>query len=327
MQEIIIEPQINTLKDKANFVLHLAASSAAFVAISHNLPPAVIGAVLCSSAAYQYICAKKGEKELLEQLPETPIKDLPNESKVLPRRIMEMSKALKILVPPFHLARSNQATACIVGFDKHTVLATTSLLEALTPPQEAAVVAHELGHKCSGHSQQKMFLLTFAEAAHYAGLFNYFMTAGAEASAIGLFAYFAARHILTKKASSNPDGQSKNGNTEFFSRLAMDLSILGVSALQGRGDVFVAWGAAKAITTVSHLIIAHKSRCDEFQADRIAAQLTDPEDLISALQKIDPKAFRDESKSNRLSALFSTHPSSPERCRFLRTEQPIFAFA
>ena len=87
---------------------------------------------------------------------------------------------------------------------------------------------------------------------------------------------------------------------------------------------FVRW----LVTPLSEIAILSLSRSREYRADAVAAALTTPDAMMSALEALGQSSKRDQSEANKFANLmikstetswFSTHPSMPDRIAALKS--------
>jgi len=197
---------------------------------------------------------------------------------------------------------------------KYVVAVTRGLLDTLAPDELEAVLAHELTHIRNRDTQLMVIAIIFA----------------------GIFAFFGDLIIRgwdfpygwaprTKRegpwgTSSDWDGDQsspgdrRSGGIGGGAILALVIAVV---------IILITWG-------VSTLIRLALSRSREYLADAGSAELTkNPDALVRALRKIKANAtfdvpsrmeafFIENPVSNRMSGLFSTHPSIEDRIDALR---------
>jgi heat shock protein HtpX len=201
---------------------------------------------------------------------------------------------------------------------QYVVAVTRGLIEALTPEELEAVLAHELTHIRNRDTQLMVIAVIFA----------------------GIFAFFGDLIIRgwdfpygwapqPKPAGSGWGSGSSEGDRESRARGGSDRS-----SGAGAGGAILAIVVAVVIILitwgVSTLIRLALSRSREYLADAGSAELTkNPDALITALRKIERHAafdvpsrmeafFIENPVAERVSGLFSTHPSIGDRVAALQ---------
>ena len=199
---------------------------------------------------------------------------------------------------------------------QYVVAVTTGLVQALSDDELEAVLAHELTHIRNRDTQLMVIAVIFA----------------------GIFAFFGDLLICgwdfpygwaPRSKSQGPWGNSSSGSSG-----DSDLGGGGGRSRDGGGGALIAIAVAVAIILitwgVSTLIRLALSRSREFLADAGSAELTkNPDALVRALRKIEANAildvpsrmeafFIENPVAERVSGLFSTHPSVSDRVEALQ---------
>jgi heat shock protein HtpX len=196
---------------------------------------------------------------------------------------------------------------------RYVVAVTRGLVDTLEPEELEAVLAHELTHIRNRDTQLMVIAVVFA----------------------GIFAFFGDLVIrgwdfpygwAPRSKREGPWGTSSDWSTDRSGR--------GDRRSSGGGGALIAILLAVAIILlswgISTLIRLALSRSREYLADAGSAELTkNPDALIGALGKIEAHAafevpsrmeafFIENPVANRVSGLFSTHPSIRDRVEALR---------
>jgi heat shock protein HtpX len=199
---------------------------------------------------------------------------------------------------------------------QYVVAVTTGLVQALSDDELEAVLAHELTHIRNRDTQLMVIAVIFA----------------------GIFAFFGDLLIrgwdfpygwAPRSKSQGPWGNSSSGSSG-----DSDSGGGGGRSRDGGGGALIAIAVAVAIILitwgVSTLIRLALSRSREFLADAGSAELTkNPDALVRALRKIEANAtldvpsrmeafFIENPVAERVSGLFSTHPSVSDRVEALQ---------
>jgi heat shock protein HtpX len=198
----------------------------------------------------------------------------------------------------------------------YTIAVTSGLVQALRDDELEAVLAHELTHIRNRDTQLMVIAVIFA----------------------GIFAFFGDLLIrgwdfpygwAPRSKSQGPWGNSSSGSSG-----DSDSGGGGGRSRDGGGGALIAIAVAVAIILitwgVSTLIRLALSRSREFLADAGSAELTKNSDaLVRALRKIEANAtldvpsrmeafFIENPVAERVSGLFSTHPSVSDRVEALQ---------
>jgi heat shock protein HtpX len=194
---------------------------------------------------------------------------------------------------------------------QYVVAVTRGLVDTLSEDELEAVLAHELTHIRNRDTQLMVIAVIFA----------------------GIFAFFGD---LVIRGWDFPYGWGPRAKREEPWGTSSDLSTDGDDrrSSSGAGGAVLAIALAVAIILmtwgVSTLIRLALSRSREFLADAGSAELTkNPDALIRALRKIEKRAafdvpsrmeafFIENPVAERVSGLFSTHPSVDERAQVLK---------
>jgi heat shock protein HtpX len=206
---------------------------------------------------------------------------------------------------------------------QYVVAVTRGLIDTLAPDELEAVLAHELTHIRNRDTQMMVIAIIFA----------------------GIFAFFGDLAIRgwdfpygwsPRPKSEGPWGGSTSTPTSTSSDWSGSSSSDSDSRSSGKGSggalVAIAIAIAIILITwgVSTLIRLALSRSREYLADAGAAELTkNPDALVRALRKIEHNAqfdvpsrmeafFIENPVAERVSGLFSTHPSIARRVDALR---------
>ena len=196
------------------------------------------------------------------------------------------------------------------------VAVTSGLVQTLSDDELEAVLAHELTHIRNRDTQLMVIAVIFA----------------------GIFAFFGDLLIrgwdfpygwAPRSKSQGPWGSSSSGSSS-----DSDSGGGGGRSRDGGGGALIAIAVAVAIILitwgVSTLIRLALSRSREFLADAGSAELTkNPDALVRALRKIEANAtldvpsrmeafFIENPVAERVSGLFSTHPSVSDRVEALQ---------
>lgn len=215
------------------------------------------------------------------------------------------------------------------------VVLNAPIVEALNSRELRNVVGHEMGHLAAQHTAKRQGMAWFSTPAKLLTTLNTLVTAFSSfknagyyflGGAIGDIASGFVANRLGWSAENPKDVPKIKGLKSVFNTAA----IAGLGAVGGAPDLVLAVGLNLATHTAIDLIGKSYSRRNEFQADRIAAQLTgDPQGMKSALQTIgelhkkrDPFGFiEEEPRKGILTMLFDriydlqkTHPSVERRC-------------
>ena len=202
---------------------------------------------------------------------------------------------------------------------QYFVAVTRGLLDTLSDDELEAVLAHELTHIRNRDTQLMVIAVVFA----------------------GIFAFFGDMAIRgwdfpygwgPRPKSDGPWGSSSSSSSSYDS--SDSSSDRGDRRSSGGGGAIIAILIAVAIILItwgiSTLIRLALSRSREYLADAGSAELTkNPDALIRALRKIESNAafdvpsrmeafFIENPVADRVSGLFSTHPSVEERVAALR---------
>ena len=200
---------------------------------------------------------------------------------------------------------------------RYVVAVTRGLLDTLSDDELEAVLAHELTHIRNRDTQLMVIAVIFA------GIFAFF---GDMAIRGWDFPYgWAPRSKSEGPWSSSPTstyGSSDSGSDRGDKRSSGGGGAL-IAILIAVAIILITWG-------ISTLIRLALSRSREYLADAGSAELTkNPDALIRALRKIEKQAafdvpsrmeafFIENPVANRVSGLFSTHPSVDDRVAVLR---------
>lgn len=215
------------------------------------------------------------------------------------------------------------------------VVLNAPIVESLNPRELRNVVGHEMGHLAAQHTAKREIMAWFSTPAKLLTTLNTLVTAFSSfknagyyflGGAIGDIASGFVADRLGWSAQDPKDVPKIKGLKSAFNTAA----ITGLGAIGGAPDLVLAVGLNLATHTALDLIGKSYSRRNEFQADRIAAQLTgDPHSMKSALKTIgelhkkrDPfGSIVEEPRRGLLTVLFDriydlqkTHPSVERRC-------------
>jgi heat shock protein HtpX len=204
---------------------------------------------------------------------------------------------------------------------QYVVAVTRGLIDALSDDELEAVLAHELTHIRNRDTQLMVIAIIFA----------------------GIFAFFGDLVIrgwdfpygwAPRSKSEGPWGASPSDTSSDWSSGGGGSDSQGDRRTSGGGGAIIAIIIAVAIILItwgiSTLIRLALSRSREFLADAGSAELTkNPDALVRALRKIERHAtfdvpsrmeafFIENPVAERVSGLFSTHPSVDARVQALR---------
>ena len=214
------------------------------------------------------------------------------------------------------------------------VVLNAPIVESLSARELRNVVGHEMGHLAAQHTAKREGMAWLSTPAKLLTTLNTLVTAFSSfknagyyflGGAIGDFATGFVASRLGWSAEDPKDVPKIKGLKSAFNTAA----IAGLGAIGGAPDLVLAVGLNLATHTAIDLIGKSYSRRNEFQADRVAAQLTgDPQGMKSALKTIgelhkkrDPFGFIvEEPKGGILTMLFDkihdlqkSHPSVERR--------------
>ena len=188
---------------------------------------------------------------------------------------------------------NTKANAFAFKHDDHgSVVVNTPIAEELDENELHGVVAHEVGHIAAGHHIKRDIAGYISSPAVLLTNLNHLVTALSSFKNFGLVwagmmigkaaGDFAEKQIGWR--SYEPEEQEKIKNIKSVVR---NVATIGLGALFGAPELMLAVGLNYLTTKAVSLSQKQYSRRKEFQADRIAAELTgDPEALSDGLHKI-----------------------------------------
>ena len=279
---------INTLTDKANFILYGAVQGGICAGLSYYVadPAITVSAMALSYRAWTSTRLSSALFLANSML----VKDVH-----LLNAMLEASQKLGISSPPLLLVlKGEQIWAGLSCCNKEPFVAvSSSFLYGMPYEEKAACIAHEVAHLAAKHIDKHRVVSSLELTTQLAGKLNLV--------AITLKSLF---DFATKAP-----------------EVTLAIDVLGA-------EIFTAWAVAKVTATAAKYINAHYSRSCEFQADRIAAEVTgDPLSLVSALVRVNDynamvnfihvKEYPDRMAlifHHCQRALFDSHPQTHKRC-------------
>ena len=224
------------------------------------------------------------------------------------------------------------------------VVLNNPLVETLDEQELKGVVAHEIGHLAAGHMDRRMALGWLTGAGMILAGLNKFVTVVISFKNIGLYLLAngltdATSGAIAKIRGMDLEEDKDKAKMAVWKKYIRSGFVAGLSVAFAAPDMLVAEGISFATREGMNFIQKRYSRRNEFQADRLAAELTgDPEALSSALEKIRRKHLESEPGFNHdkldakqkgwLGSLFETvkdasrtHPNVDRRAGRLRSMQ------
>ncbi len=357
----------NTLKDHWNFLLHcgmtagLAAGTFAFL----GFPPVLGALALGATAGIHFGLNRRIKRALQGAIDEERDYRSGQERFFDPTvqswlenftKIFGMKKVPELLVMnrratylPEHesgglkgalrgyLRKTFNSTANAFAFEytKDNVALTAPIVEQLDMRELKNVVAHEMGHLAAHHGPKRQAMAFIATPAAILTSLNYivtayssFRTAGISlaATSAGLFAAL----FVAKKLGWSEDYKEDKPKIKSLTRAFATASVVGAGIVLAAPELAVAAGLNYAAHATLHFLGKRYSRCNEFQADRLAAQATgDLEGMIGALRSLQKISLKENlsyrkkptdllaTAFRKVGELFSTHPTTDRRCEAL----------
>lgn len=312
--------RINTLTDRFNSVLYKTALSAVCVGISYyTASPLITAGALAYSYFANFSFINNQIARLQGGFPATAKEDIPNNVRRLPFLINHYSRKLGLTSPPsLHILDANpnrtdmwslmldpdamnksmqreamkellgdQSMALVLGIKNPVVIINKPLIENLNSTELSLITAHELAHVSTNASLKKQTFTTLKNAVAINGSWGVVATAlGSRVGLEVLGGWLAFNCFLALGFRIEQKEASTVSAVQTASRTLLAGSLLAAGYFADRPEILGAWAAAAAATTAAKLIHESYSRCGEFQADRIAAEVTrKPKFLSSALTK------------------------------------------
>lgn len=245
------------------------------------------------------------------------------------------NKGLKGALREFLRTQFNQ-TANAFAF-RHTygnVVLTGPIVEELNARELKGVVGHEMGHLAAHHTTKRQTMAMLSTPAKILTSLNYLVTAYSSWRTAGLsLAASAAGAIaagfVAKKLGWSEEDKADKPKIQNLRSAFSSAAVMGAGIAFAAPDLALAAGINYAVNNTLTLIGKRYSRRIEFQADRIAADLTgDPQGLGRGLEKImelhkrklhgnDNSPDKDKKLTGvfgRLNDLGETHPNTERRC-------------
>lgn len=232
------------------------------------------------------------------------------------------------------------ANAMAVVGERNAVMLSEPLVNTLSDRELEAVAAHEVGHCAAQHTIDRNLMSLVLSPVKLATTFNLLVMACQNTQNFSAIALSIASSSMARKYYSlhnKPDVGKFDEKREFeaFKSIAVVSTMTAVSLHLGAHELLAAFWLNFGVKRAATLLEKSKSRRDEYQADRIAAEVTGrPEFLVSSLEKVgkynlsfegmkaDRKPIRKQqdiiSKIFDVSdALYRTHPSTSSRSQKL----------
>ena len=234
---------------------------------------------------------------------------------------------------------NKHANAFAFSHEKGNVVLTDPIVKALKPSELKGVVAHEVGHLAAHHGKFREIMGLVTTPAKILTSLNILVTVFSSFKNAGL--YFLASGLTdfaTEKyarfAELDKEVPKEKARIDTFKRYFGQASLAGLALGCGAPEILVAQGINLLTKETIELVEKHYSRVNEFQADRLAAEVTrDPVSLCRALKTIQREHLKAErgfnyeppkpsdEKRGILSSLFDqvrelkkTHPNVERRC-------------
>lgn len=262
-----------------------------------------------------------------------------NGARLFPGEATSLSSKLRLtLLREFN----KHMNAFAFSHDKKHVVLTSPIVKELDERELKGIVAHEVGHLAANHRGFRDIMGMISTPAKFLTGLNLLVTAFSSIKNAGLYiAAGSLASIAADKYAEFRDLDKENprhkASIKQFERYTGQALLAGGAIALGAPEVLAAQALNLATKEAFDLIEKHYSRCNEFQADRLSAEVThDPESLCSGLKKIQRAALKAEPGFNYeqkpanenkgfLSRLFDgvrdlkkTHPSIERRCEALR---------
>ncbi len=316
----------NTLKDHWDFLLHIGVTggiaAGAFFAL--GFPPILTGLAIAGTLGIKFglgpMISRAMHKAISEERSETDLNGNPRKhplARKIEGWVEEFTRRLDLDQTPQSLFANKthpvygdkgltgifrnmlreeynkKANAFAFKHEEHgSVVVNGPIARELDERELRGVVAHEVGHIAAGHHVKRDFLSYLSTPAILLTGLNAVVTTFSSWKNFGLF--YAANVIggiaggLVKIGmgldEEIPQEKEFLKNTKSVVR---NLAIAGLSVAFGAPDMLLAQGLNYFTTKALSLSGKHYSRRKEFQADRIAAELTgDPGALSDGLHRI-----------------------------------------
>jgi len=263
----------------------------------------------------------------------------------------ESRRSKKYMGKTFLDVFNKHANAFAFTHEKSNVVLTAPLVENLNEKELQGVVAHEVGHIAAGHSRHRNLMSYIHIPVRMMTGLNQLFTVVTSIKNIGLYigasaiggSVGAAYGIL---GGLDPDNKAHKAKVELISYYTQQAALAGLATVFAAPEVLVAQGIHFFTKESFDLVSKRQSRCNEFQADRLGATVTEnPEAMCDALHKIrqshlkSAPDFKNKPEAPRtvLSDVFGhiqdikkTHPNINRRCDALmelRAATPSMALA
>ncbi len=236
----------------------------------------------------------KDDPAFADLIREVKALDTSSESKEEEAKLIDIQKRIG-LRGSLMLTFGERANAFAFKNKRNHITLTEKLMKYkdLNPREVDAILAHEIAHLAAGHSKKSRVLSHVAKLANWTARINEYLIylASVKNAGIALFSYTVARMSADSYALSkgldlkqNPahilEYQKRKDNTR-------DYLMAGIGLVLMAPELTIAVGIKRITAYATKWITSSDSRAHEFQADRIAARLTnDPEAMSSALGKL-----------------------------------------
>lgn len=248
------------------------------------------------------------------------------------RRKKGGDESLKVTLRNFLRTTFNEKANAFAFTHHHgNVVLNNPIVNALDEREIKGVVAHEMAHLGAGHTMRSKLLAMVSTPAKILTSLNSLITTFSSVKNIGLVlmagagAKYATGKIAAYRGWDEDDDKDK-AKMKSLKKCLGNIGIFGLGLVFQAPDLLLAQAINLGTKASLFLLEKRNSRCNEFQADRVAGQLTgEPDALASGLQKIrimhaKPNAPAVGSK-DMLSTIFSsvrdydkTHPHIDRRC-------------
>lgn len=216
------------------------------------------------------------------------------------------------------------------------VVLTSPIVEELNPRELKNVVAHEMGHLAAHHTARQQAIALISTPAKILTSLNYLVTAYSSWRSAGLNIAAGAAGALVagfvaKTLGWSEEEKRDKPKIQSLKQVFATAAVVGAGVAFGAPDLAAAAALNFGVNKTLHLLEKRYSRRNEFQADRIAADLTgDPVGMSEGLRKIAEvhrksspygDVVQEEKERQFLSSLFGrigdltkTHPNMDRRC-------------